>query len=137
IVGEGGGDIRVWDLAGRQDCKRLPGSRAAIAQLACSPDGAYLAASDEQHKLRLWRLPDFRPEPLVTIVHAWAWSSPQRRLVGARFEPLESQFSGVAFRVILRDLLQEREICSLGYCGHDGQSLSPRRFVPSPCGQML
>ncbi len=58
-------EVRVWDLASGSVAATLPSQSSSIDQLAFSPDGKTLAASEQSGTIRLWRF-DAYLHPAVT-----------------------------------------------------------------------
>ncbi|MBF2079969.1 MAG: serine/threonine protein kinase [Synechococcales cyanobacterium T60_A2020_003] len=48
------GELRLWNLATNALIKTIPAHRAAIATLACSPKGHWLASGSDDSTLKLW-----------------------------------------------------------------------------------
>jgi WD40 repeat protein len=60
---DGGGEIKVWDLKTLQEIK-VPEMKGGLLELACSPDGAYLAVWDLGIGTRLIDTKTWKERPL-------------------------------------------------------------------------
>jgi len=52
--------VRLWDVSTHQELITLAGQASAIAFVAFSPDGCWLAACGEEGQLHLWRAPSWQ-----------------------------------------------------------------------------
>ena len=84
MLASGGFDqtIRLWNLATRQELRRLHGHRGAIYCVAFSPDGKRLASGGYDGGVRFWDVtPPAPPSQVTNVFGAFAFSPDGRWLV--------------------------------------------------------
>jgi WD40 repeat protein len=69
-VGGHSAAVWVWDASSGELVGKLPGRRDRGRSVAFSPDGKLIAAADNRNLVRVWRLPDGRPEAEI-VVSQW------------------------------------------------------------------
>jgi len=102
-TGERAGEIRIWPTAGEPTLAALPARKEAIADLAFSPDGAFLASLGraKEGALRLWRRPEWTE----------AASLPMGRCLALRFDGAGSRLGVLCeTEVIIVDVASVQEI---------------------------
>lgn len=83
-VGSNLGRLHLFDLRGGRELRVLEGHKAAINDMASSPDGAYLLTGSDDRTLRIWHMDDLAlgldPGLLLSLVEAggeWAAWTPE------------------------------------------------------------
>jgi WD40 repeat protein len=134
-VGEDNDGIRLWDIAAGKEVKGLPG--AWMPTLTFSPDGRWLAASDENSAVKIYDTEQGAWLPLGEhqgVVSALAFSPDGGRLAVASDEGIK--LWDVAERKVIRTLSGQDGATSLAFSA-DGQRLASAGFDPVTLGSQV